>query len=145
MVDTHTPAEWERYNRGALDMIVHKVGKIDVLVESTRKLEEQHSRLEASIAKMADAVTKLTVIEERQAQARKEMADLRSALAETVRKHDASAERVMQVVERLDDRVNALEKAEPMNAQTRRWVIGAVGLLATIFIYAVAHLLGLKR
>jgi hypothetical protein len=34
-------SEWERYNRGALDMIVHKVGKIDVLVEATRKLEEQ--------------------------------------------------------------------------------------------------------
>ena len=144
MVDTHTPAEWERYYRGALDMIANKVGKIDAVVEATRKLEEQHMRLESSITKMADAVTKLAVIEERQAQDRKEMADLRSALAEIVRKHDASAERVMQAVERLDDRVNALEKTEPMNAQTRRWVIGALGLLATIFVYAIANLLGLK-
>jgi DNA repair ATPase RecN len=144
MSDTPSSSEWDRYNRGALDIITHKVGKIDVLVEATRKLEERHTRLEASIAKMADAVTKLTVIEERQAQDRKEMADLRSALAEIVRKHDASADRIMTAVERLDDRVNALEKAEPMNAQTRRWVVGALGMLATIFVYAVANLLGLK-
>ncbi|TCS94099.1 hypothetical protein EDC36_12021 [Tepidimonas ignava] len=137
-------SEWERYNRGALDMIVHKVGKIDVLVEATRKLEEQHSRLELSITKMADAVTKLTVIEERQTQDRKEMAEMRSMLAEMSRKHDTSIERVMQAVERLDDRVDALEKAEPMNAQARRWMFGALGLLATIFIYALANILGLK-
>lgn len=137
-------SEWERYNRGALDMIVHKVSKIDVLVEATRKLEDQHSRLESSITKMADAVTKLAVIEERQDQDRKEMADLRSMLAEMARKHDASTDRVMQAVERLDNRVDALEKAEPMNAQARRWMFGALGLLATIFIYALANLLGLK-
>lgn len=138
------PEEWERYNRDALDMIAHKVGKIDVLVEATRKLEEQHTRLEMSVAKLADAVTKLAVLEERQVQDRKEMADIRSALVEMVRKHDVSIERVMTAVERLGDRVDALEKAEPMNAQTRRWMIGAVTLLATIFIYAVANLLGLK-
>jgi len=137
-------SEWERYNRGALDIIVHKVGKIDVLVEATRKLEEQHSRLELSITKMADAVTKLTVIEERQTQDRKEMAEMRSMLAEMSRKHDTSIERVMQAVERLNDRVGALEKAEPMNAQARRWMFGALGLLATIFIYALANILGLR-
>ena len=141
----HIPAsEWERYNRGALDMIVHKVGKIDVLVETMRKLEDQHTRLEMSVTKLADAVTKLAVIEERQAQDRKEMVDMRSALVEMVRKHDASTERVMQAVERLDDRVDALEKAEPMNAQTRRWMFSALGLLATIFIYALANILGLR-
>lgn len=144
MVDTLSSSEWERYNRGTLDTITHKVGKIDVLVEATRKLEEQHTRLEASIAKMTDVVTKLTVIEERQTQDRKEMADLRSALAEIARKHDASADRIMTVVERLDGRVSALEKIEPMNTQTRRWVIGALGLLATIFVYALANMLGLK-
>ncbi|MFN4003342.1 MAG: hypothetical protein ACK4MJ_04165 [Hylemonella sp.] len=142
-MDMHSD-EWERYSRGALDMIVHKVSKIDVLIEATRKLEEQHSRLESSITKMADAVTKLAVIEERQDQDRKEMADLRSMLAEMSRKHDAGMERVMTAIGRVEERVDVLEKAEPMNAQTRRWMIGAVTLLATIFIYAVANLLGLR-
>lgn len=137
-------SEWERYNRGALDMIVHKVSKIDVLVEATRKLEDQHSRLESSITKMADAVTKLAVIEERQDQDRKEMADLRSMLAEMARKHDSSMERVMTAIGRVEDRVDELEKAEPMNAQARRWMFGALGLLATIFIYALANILGLR-
>lgn len=137
-------SEWERYNRGALDMIVHKVSKIDVLVEATRKLEEQHSRLESSITKMADAVTKLAVIEERQDQDRKEMADLRSMLAEMARKYNSSMGRVMTAIGRVEDRVDELEKAEPMNAQARRWMFGALGLLATIFIYALANMLGLR-
>lgn len=148
MTDTPSTPEFDRYDRAVLDAIAHRVGKIDVLVEATRKLEEQHTRLETTVAKLADAVTKLTVIEERQVQDRKEMADLRAALADMAHRYDAAIERVMQAVERLDERldarVSALEKAEPMNAQTRRWMIGAVTLLAMIFIYAVANMLGLK-
>lgn len=110
-MDMHSD-EWERYSRGALDMIVHKVSKIDVLIEATRKLEEQHSRLESSITKMADAVTKLAVIEERQDQDRKEMADLRSMLAEMSRKHDAGMERVMTAIGRVEERVDVLDAAQ---------------------------------
>lgn len=142
-MDMHSD-EWERYSRGALDMIVHKVSKIDALVETTRRLESQQSKLESSIDKMTEAISRLTVIEERQTQDRKEMAELRSMLADMSRKHDAGMDRVMAVIGRVEERVDALEKAEPMNAQTRRWMIGAVTLLATIFIYALANLLGLK-
>ena len=66
---TIPPEEWERHNRGALDMIAHKVSKIDVLVESHRRLEDNQTKMEASIARLAEAVSKLAVIEERQAQA----------------------------------------------------------------------------
>ena len=142
---TIQPEEWERYNRGALDMIAHKVGKIDVLVESHRRLEANQGRMEDSIARLAEAVSKLAVIEERQVQDRKEMADLRALLGEMGKKHDHIIERVMQAVERVETRVDDLEKHEPLNRQARTWIFGGLAMLATIFIYALANILGLKQ
>lgn len=138
------PEEWERYNRGALDMIAHKVSKIDVLVESHRRLEDNQVRMEDSITRMAEAVSKLAVIEERQSQDRKEMVDLRALLGELAKKHDHSVERVMQVVERVETRVDDLEKHESLNRQVRAWIFGGLAMLATIFVYAIASLLKLR-
>ena len=142
---TIPPEEWERHNRGALDMIVHKVSKIDVLIESHRRLEDNQARMEDSITRMAEAVSKLAVIEERQTQDRKEMAEMRGILGDMARKHDASIERVMQVVERVETRVDEIEKNEPLNKQARTWIFGGLAMLATIFIYALANILGLKQ
>ena len=142
---TIPPEEWERHNRGALDMIAHKVSKIDVLVESHRRLEDNQTKMEASITRMAEAVSKLAVIEERQSQDRKEMADLRALLGDMAKKHEYSIERVMQAVERMGTRVDDLEKNEPLNKQVRTWIFGGLAMLATIFIYALANILGLKQ
>lgn len=137
-------AEWEKYNRGALDVIVHKVSKIDVLIESHRRLEDNQARMEDYITRMAEAVSKLAVIEERQIQDRKEMAEMRGILGDMARKHDASIERVMQAVDRVEVRVDEIEKNEPLNKQARTWIFGGLALIATIFVYALANILGLK-
>ena len=136
------PEKWERHGCSALNMVAHKV---DVLLESHRRLEANQTKIEDSIARLAEAVSKLAVIEERQVQDRKEMADLRALLGDMAKKHDRSTERVMQVVERLETRVDTLEKAEPMNKQVRTWLFGGMALIATIFIYALANILGLKQ
>lgn len=50
----------------------------------------------------------------------------------------------MQIVERLEDRVDDLEKHEPLNKQARTWIFGGVAVIATIFIHALTSILGLK-
>ena len=131
-------------DRELLGRIAEKVGKIDVLVEAQKRLEDNQAKMEASITRMAEAVSKLAVIEERQSQDRKEMADLRALLGELAKKHDRSIERVMQIVERVETRVDDLEKHEPLNKQVRAWIFGGLAMLAAIFIYALANILGLK-
>ena len=53
-------------DRELLGRIAEKVGKIDVLVEAQKRLEENQVKMELAIGKMADAVTRLAVMEERQ-------------------------------------------------------------------------------
>ena len=119
------PEEWERHNRGALDMIAHKVSKIDVLVEATRKLEEQQSRLEMSVAKMADAITRLALVEERQATT------------------STALERLGDAMEKLDDRLRKLEISEPLQARSSEWVMNAVWAAAAAAVMFIAGKAGL--
>ena len=53
-------------DRELLGRIAEKVGKIDVLVEAQKRLEENQAKMELAIGKMADAVARLAVMEERQ-------------------------------------------------------------------------------
>lgn len=127
-----------------LSQLHNETARIERLTHHIQRIRESQDKMEQTMGKLADAVNRLAIIEERQNQDRAAMERAFNAIAEVGRKHDAAMDRVMQAVERVEDRVDELEKAEPMNAQTRRWMIGAVTLLATIFIYSLANLLGLR-
>ena len=129
----------EQFNRRAEDK------NVQVLATKIEGLAQDMSEMKHGIAKMADALTKLAIVEERQTQTilaqerafkALERVEERQRLHELVCK-DQDKE-VRQLIadsnERLAARVGEMEKAEPMQEQTGKWVMaavwGAAGLLA---------------
>ena len=133
----------EQLNRRAEDK------NVQVLATKIEGLAQDMSEMKHGIAKMADALTKLAIVEERQTQTilaqerafkALERVEERQRLHELVCK-DQDKE-VRQLIadsnERLSARVGELEKAEPMQAQTSKWVTagvwGALALLASFIV-----------
>lgn len=113
-------AQLAAWKTDALDQILHKVNKVDALVDSVR-------RLESVTEKMADAVTKLAVVENQQANDRAEVAALR--------------------VENntLRERVAELERAETLNARVRVAVFALSGIVGSAVVYAILARIGLGK
>ena len=124
-------------------------GAVNVLAERIDGLCVDMNEMKHGIAKMADALTKLAIVEERQTQTilaqerafkALERVEERQRLHELVCK-DQDKE-VRQLIadsnERLSARVGELEKAEPMEAQASKWVTagvwGALALLASFIV-----------
>lgn len=124
-------------------------GVIDVLAERVEGLCADMSEMKHGIAKMADALTKLAIIEERQTQtilAQERAFKALERVEERQRQHELQCrdqeKGLRQLIadsnERLSIRVAELEKAEPMQAQTSKWVTagvwGALALLASFIV-----------
>ena len=124
-------------------------GVIDVLVERVEGLCSDMGEMKIGIAKMADALTKLAIVEERQTQtilAQERAFKALERVEERQRQHELQCrdqeKEVRQLIadsnERLSIRVSELEKAEPMQAQTSKWVTagvwGALALLASFLV-----------
>jgi predicted phage tail protein len=133
----------EQLNRRAEDE------HMEVLATKIEGLAQDMSEMKHGIAKMADALTKLAIVEERQTQTI--LAQERAFMAlerveERLRTHELVCKdqdkEVRQLIadsnERLSARVGELEKAEPMQAQTSKWVTagvwGALALLASFIV-----------
>ena len=124
-------------------------GVIDVLAERVEGLCADMGEMKIGIAKMADALTKLAIVEERQTQtilAQERAFQALERVEERQRQHELQCrdldKEVRQLIadsnERLSIRVSELEKAEPMQAQTSKWVTagvwGALALLASFIV-----------
>lgn len=124
-------------------------GVIDVLAERVEGLCADMSEMKHGIAKMADALTKLAIVEERQTQtilAQERAFKALERVEERQRQHELQCrdqeKGLRQLIadsnERLSIRVAELEKAEPMQAQTSKWVTagvwGALALLASFIV-----------
>jgi hypothetical protein len=90
------------------------------------------SKMEASMDKMADAVTKLAVVEERQTA------------------HHAALERAFNSIAGINDkfdkllqRIERLEGAAPLNTQAQKWVERALWAAAAAAVMYVAKKVGL--
>lgn len=129
-------------------------GAVNVLAERIDGLCVDMNEMKHGIAKMADALTKLAIVEERQTQTilaqerafkALERVEERQRTYELVCK-DQDKE-VRQLIadsnERLATRVGELEKAEPMQKQTGKWVMAAVWGAAGLLAMFVAKQLGL--
>lgn len=128
-------------------------GVIDVLAERVEGLCSDMSEMKHGIAKMADALTKLAIVEERQTQtilAQERAFKALERVEERQRQHELQCldldKGVRQLIadsnERLSIRVAELEKAEPMQAQTSKWVTAAVwGSLALLASFIVPRIL----
>lgn len=133
----------EQLNRRAEDK------NMQVLATKIEGLAQDMSEMKHGIAKMADALTKLAIVEERQTQtilAQERAFKALERVEERQRQHELQCrdldKEVRQLIadsnERLAARVGELEKAEPMQAQTSKWVTagvwGALALLASFIV-----------
>lgn len=128
-------------------------GVIDVLAERVEGLCIDMGEMKIGISKMADALTKLAIVEERQTQtilAQERAFKALERVEERQRQHELQCrdqdKAVRQLIadsnERLSIRVAELEKAEPMQAQTSKWVTAAVwGALALLASFIVPRIL----
>lgn len=139
----------EQLNRRAEDK------NVQVLATKIEGLAQDMSEMKHGIAKMADALTKLAIVEERQTQtilAQERAFKALERVEERQRQHELQCrdldKEVRQLIadsnERLSIRVAELEKAEPMQAQTSKWVTAAVwGTLALLASFIVSRILEL--
>ena len=128
---------------------------MQVLATKIEDLAQDMNEMKHGITKMADALTKLAIVEERQTQTI--LAQERAFMAlerveERQRTHELLCrdqdKEVRQLItdsnERLSARVGELEKAEPMQAQTSKWVTagvwGALALLASFLVPRILEL-----
>lgn len=137
----------QKPNRRASD------GAVNVLAERIDGLCSDMSEMKHGITKMADALTKLAVVEERQTQtilAQERAFKALERVEAHQRQHEAACREqekelrssIEDVRDGLDRRVTELEKAEPMQQQTSQWVSAAVwGSLALIATYIGPRLL----
>ncbi len=122
---------------------------VQVLSTKIEGLAQDMNEMKHGIAKMADALTKLAIVEERQTQtilAQERAFKALERVEERQRQHELQCrdqdKEVRQLIadsnERLSIRVAELEKAEPMQAQTSKWVTagvwGALALLASFIV-----------
>ena len=127
---------------------------VQVLATKIEGLAQDMNEMKHGIAKMADALTKLAIVEERQTQtilAQERAFKALERVEERQRTHELVCKdqdkEVRQLIadsnERLSTRVAELEKAEPMQEQTGKWVMAAVWGAAGLLAMFVAKQLGL--
>ena len=127
---------------------------VQVLSTKIEGLAQDMNEMKHGIAKMADALTKLAIVEERQTQtilAQERAFKALERVEERQRTHELVCKdqdkEVRQLIadsnERLATRVAELEKAEPMQEQTGKWVMAAVWGAAGLLALFVAKQLGL--
>jgi uncharacterized phage infection (PIP) family protein YhgE len=126
---------------------------VQVLSTKIEGLAQDMNEMKHGITKMADALTKLAIVEERQTQtilAQERAFKALERVEERQRTHELVCKdqdkEVRQLIadsnERLSTRVADLEKAEPMQAQTSKWVTAGVwGTLALLASFIVPRIL----
>lgn len=121
-------AEW---NANVLDVILHKVTKIDNLVAVQQ-------RQELMLEKLTEAVSKLAVIEDRQNSDRQ-------LLRETAQENKDYIVRLHERLDKHEERIDILDKHEVDNKRVRNWVFAIVGLTCAAVMAKIFGFIGLKE
>ena len=93
----------------------------DVLAVRLSALHEDVGEIKTALGKLSDAITKLALVEQNQNMA-----------AEAL-------ERAFKAIERIESRLDALEKAQPKNAMVNAWVDRGVVALVCMGAMALAR------
>ena len=99
--------------------------RIERLTHHIQRIREDQHAMRAAIERMSEAVTRLALVEERQAAA------------------STAIERLVQSLEKLDERLRHLELAEQTQAKTAAWVQAALWALAAAAAMFIAKRVGL--
>lgn len=116
--------------------IVHLIAaRLDTLQSSMQRMEGVQNDLAAGF-------TKLILIEERQARATESLERAFKSVERLDNKVEAYNEAAIQARAEIDRRVVSLEKAEPLQAQTSKWVLAAMwGSLGFLALYIAPRVL----
>ena len=103
----------------------NEAARIERLTHHMLSIRESVDDMKGAMKEMASAITRLALVEERQA-----------AVSTTI-------ERLVQSLEKVDGRLRRLEVAEPLQAKTSEWVQSALWALAAAAAMFVAGKAGL--
>lgn len=101
------------------------VVRIDRITHHIQRIREDQHAMRAAIERMSEAVTRLALVEERQAAA------------------SSAIDRLAQSLERIDERLRRLEVADPMQTKAAEWVQSALWAAAAAAVMFVAGKAGL--
>ena len=101
------------------------VVRIERITYHIQRIREDQHAMRAAIERMSEAVTRLALVEERQAAA------------------STAIERLVQSLEKLDERLRRLEVAEPIQAKAAEWVHSALWAAASAAVVFIAAKEGL--
>ena len=99
--------------------------RIERLTHHIQHIREDQHAMRAAIERMSEAVTRLALVEERQAAA------------------STAIERLVQSLEKLDERLRRLEVADPMQTKATAWAQTALWALAAAAAIFIAKKVGL--
>lgn len=99
--------------------------RIERITHHIQRIREDQHAMRSAIERMSEAMTRLALVEERQA-------------AES-----SAISRLVQSLEKLDERLRRLEVAAPMQTKATEWVQAALWALATAAAMFVAGKAGL--
>lgn len=103
----------------------NEVVRTERLTHHIQRIREDQHAMRAAIERMSEAVTRLALVEERQAAA------------------STAIERLAQSLEKIDGRLRHLEVSEPMQAKATEWVQSAVWAAAAAAVMFMAGKAGL--
>lgn len=118
---------------------------IEVMSHNIQRMREDMSELRTVVSKLTDAVTKLAVVEERQMADRAALERAFMAIQKSDERCAAMFEKCATKMERVENRVDVLEQAAPMQAQTSQWVINAAWACVAVVAMFAATKLGLLK
>lgn len=117
--------------------------RIERLTHHMQRIREGVAEMKDAMREMAAAINRLAVIEERQNQDRAALERAFNAISDVNKKHDHTTTRVMEIVEKIEARMRALEMAQPLQNKTAEWVEKAIFAAAAATVMFVAGKAGL--
>lgn len=100
-----------------IELLTHHIARIHEGLDEMRKGQDD---LRASMKQLADALTRLTLVEERQSST------------------SSAIERLAGSIEKLDERLRKLEISEPLQSKSSEWIMSAVwAALAALGVYVL--------
>ena len=117
--------------------------RIERLTHHMQRIREGVAEMKDAMREMAAAVNRLAVIEERQNQDRAALERAFNAISDVNKKHDQTTTRVMEIVEKIEGRMRALELAQPLQNKTAEWIEKAIFAAAAAAVMFVAGKAGL--
>ena len=98
---------------------------IKQLASQLQSLNSDVTEIKMAMKDLAAAITKLALVEERQSNA------------------NQAQERAFAAIERIEQRLMALEKQAPLNSQAQRWIErGVIATVAAVLVFAWGKLTG---